>query len=47
MPYPLNGASNQYNFVRNGAQIEPTEWVADPMATNKIRLFNDDGTPYG
>jgi predicted CXXCH cytochrome family protein len=43
MPYPLNGASNTYNFVRNGAQIEPTEWVADPMAANKIRLYNDDG----
>lgn len=44
MPYPLNGASNTYNFVANGANIAPTEWVADPMATNKIRLFNDDGT---
>ena len=44
MPYPLNGASNNYNFVNNGANIEPSEWVADPMATNKIRLFNDDGT---
>ena len=43
MPYPLNGTANTYNFVRNGAQIEPTEWVADPMATNKIRLFQDDG----
>jgi hypothetical protein len=43
MPYPVNGASNTYNFTKNGAQIEPTEWVADPMATNKIRLFNDDG----
>ena len=44
MPYPLNGASNTYNFVANGAQIESSEWVADPMATNKIRLFQDDGT---
>jgi hypothetical protein len=43
MPYPLNGVANTYNFVRNGAQIEPTEWVADPMATNKIRLFQDNG----
>lgn len=43
MPYPVNGASNQYNFVRNGASIEPTEWVQNPMATNKIRLFTDDG----
>jgi hypothetical protein len=43
MPYPYNGTSNTYNFVSNGARIEPTEWVADPMATNKIRLFNDDG----
>jgi nitrate reductase cytochrome c-type subunit len=43
MPYPLNGSSNTYNFVANGANIEPTEWVADPMATNKIRLFQDDG----
>lgn len=42
MPYPVNGAANTYNFVKNGT-IEPTEWVADPMATNKIRLFNDDG----
>ena len=39
MPYPLNGASNTYNFSKNGANIEPTEWVADPMATNKIRLY--------
>ena len=44
MPYPLNGASNIYNFVANGPNIESTEWVADPMATNKIRLFKDDGT---
>ena len=43
MPYPLNGAANTYNFVKNGVNVEPTEWVADPMATNKIRLFNDDG----
>lgn len=43
MPYPLGGASNTYNFVSNGANIESTEWVADPMATNKIRLFKDDG----
>ncbi|HEX4885846.1 MAG TPA: cytochrome c3 family protein, partial [Casimicrobiaceae bacterium] len=44
MPYPLNGASNTYNFVANGGNIEPTEWVADPMSTNKIRLFRDDGS---
>jgi len=43
MPYPVNGASNTYNFVANGPQIEPTEWVADPMATNKIKLYTDDG----
>jgi nitrate reductase cytochrome c-type subunit len=43
MPYPINGGSNQYNFVTNGAQIAPTEWVADPMATNKLKLYNDDG----
>jgi hypothetical protein len=43
MPYPVNGVSNTYNFVKNGAAIEPTEWVADPMATNKIKLYNDDG----
>jgi len=43
MPYPVNGVSNTYNFVANGAQVEPTEWVQDPMLTNKIRLFNDDG----
>jgi len=43
MPYPLNGASNTYNFVSNGAQIASGEWVADPMTTNKIRLFQDDG----
>jgi len=43
MPYPVNGATNFYNFTKNGTQIEPTEWVADPMATNKIKLYNDDG----
>jgi nitrate reductase cytochrome c-type subunit len=43
MPYPVNGASNTYNFVKNGAAIETTEWVADPMATNKIKLYSDDG----
>jgi nitrate reductase cytochrome c-type subunit len=43
MPYPLNGNSNTYNFVANGANVEPSEWVANPMATNKIRLFQDDG----
>jgi hypothetical protein len=44
MPYPINGARNTYNSVRNGMQIETTEWVGDPMATNDIRLFNDDGS---
>ncbi len=43
MPYPINGAPNTYNFVRNGAQVADTEWVANPMATNGIRLFADDG----
>ena len=43
MPYPLNGSPSTYNFVKNGSYIEAAEWVADPMATNKIRLFTDDG----
>jgi len=43
MPYPLNGAPSTYNFVKNGTALESAEWVADPMTTNKIRLFNDDG----
>jgi hypothetical protein len=43
MPYPINGVPNTYNFVRNGAQIDATEWVADPMVTNGVRLFADDG----
>jgi hypothetical protein len=44
MPYPLNGRPSTYNFVRNGAQIAGTEWVADPMASNNLRLYSDDGT---
>jgi hypothetical protein len=44
MPYPINGAPSTYNYVRSGAYLAPTEWVADPMAANGIRLFNDDGT---
>jgi nitrate reductase cytochrome c-type subunit len=44
MPYPLNGAASTYNFVTNNVSaLEPGEWVANPMVTNKIRLFNDDG----
>jgi hypothetical protein len=43
MPYPINGAPNTYNFVRNGANIEMNKWVPDPMAANGVRLFNDDG----
>ncbi len=43
MPYPLNGAPNTYNFVRNGTQIDRYAWVADPMATNNLPLYNDDG----
>ena len=43
MPYPINGASNTYNGTTNGV-MEVSEWVADPMGTNKIRLFTDDGT---
>lgn len=43
MPYPLNGAPNTYNFVKNGTNIEPAEWVADPMASNKIKLYQDNG----
>jgi hypothetical protein len=43
MPYPVNGVPNTYNFVRNGAQVAPSEWVADPMAINNLRLYNDDG----
>jgi len=42
MPYPVNGAPSTYNFVKNGA-LDAAEWVADPMTTNKIRLFSDDG----
>ena len=44
MPYPFNGAQNQYNFVKTGDNFTATDWVADPMSTNKIRLFKDDGT---
>jgi len=44
MPYPINGAPSSYNSVRSGAYIALAEWVADPMASNGIRLFNDDGT---
>ena len=44
MPYPINGAPSTYNYVRNGLYLASTEWVADPMATNGIRLFNDDGS---
>jgi nitrate reductase cytochrome c-type subunit len=44
MPYPINGSPGSYNYVRSGLYLAPTEWVADPMATNGIRLFNDDGT---
>lgn len=43
MPYPINGVPNTYNFVRNGAQIACTEWVADPMRANRLPLYNDDG----
>jgi len=43
MPYPLNGTPNTYNFVRNGSQIAASEWVANPMATNGLRLYSDDG----
>ncbi len=43
MPYPINGAPNTYNSVRNGAYVAMNEWVADPMAANGIRLYNDDG----
>jgi len=43
-PYPINGSPNTYNFVRNGMHIATTEWVANPMASNGIRLFNDDGS---
>jgi predicted CXXCH cytochrome family protein len=42
MPYPLNGSPSTYNFVRN-ALLERTEWVADPMSANDVRLFKDDG----
>ena len=44
MPYPINGTPNTYNFVKSGAQVAVAEWVNDPMATNGIRIFNDDGT---
>jgi hypothetical protein len=42
LPYPVNGSPSTYNYVRSGLYLAPTEWVADPMATNGIRLFNDD-----
>jgi hypothetical protein len=44
MPYPINGTPNTYNFVKSGAQVTASEWVTNPMATNGIRIFNDDGT---
>ncbi len=43
MPYPVNGASNTYNFTKNGAHDRADRMGADPMATNKISLYNDDG----
>jgi Zn-finger protein len=43
MPYPVNGVSNTYNFVANGANIVASEFVANPMASNAIKLYNDDG----
>jgi len=45
MPYPINGVANTYNFSKNGKLIEaaPQEWVADPMATNNLKLYNDLG----
>ena len=44
MPYPANGTVSTYNGVTTGPAITLSEWVPDPMATNNIRLYNDDGT---
>lgn len=43
MPYPANGALSTYNGVTNGSTTALGEWVPDPMATNNIRLYNDNG----
>ena len=43
MPYPANGAGSTYNGSTTGSAINLSEWVPDPMATNGIRLYNDDG----
>ena len=44
MPYPTNGVASTYNGVTNGPATNLAEWVPNPMATNNIRLYNDDGT---
>lgn len=44
MPYPVNGAPSTYNGSTTGPAATLSEWVPNPMATNNIRLYNDDGT---
>jgi hypothetical protein len=44
MPYPANGIPSTYNGVTTGGAIALGEWVLDPMNTNGIRLYNDNGT---
>jgi hypothetical protein len=43
MPYPFENAVNTYNTAATGAGVILGEFVADPT-TNKIRLYNDDGS---
>jgi hypothetical protein len=46
-PYPLNGVSNVYNGVANGAGIVAADWVADPSSGNNIMLYNQAGGTTG
>ncbi len=44
MPYPANSTKSSYNGSTTGNSIVLADWVADPTAGSRIRLFNDDGS---
>ena len=43
-PYPYNNAKNSYNGVTTGNMVPLGEFVANPMTSNGIRLFNNAGS---
>jgi hypothetical protein len=43
VPYPYQNAANAYNGTTGGGALVLNEWVANPMSSSNVKLYNDAG----